>query len=258
MPIEPQPNRAFEWTQASWGLVLQCPALEGIAHHFFTTSNLELRSDAREWNAVAEAMGVASGSVRLIRQVHGSTAAIANRGRVEPWNAPEADLIVSDDPAVAIAVRVADCAPILLADRHNPVVGAVHAGWRGTVSRAAQAGVETLRREFQSDPADLVAVVGPCLGPCCGEVGDEVVEAFRAAGHRPESVDRWFKPGPAGRPCLDLWRANRDQLVSAGVPADRIFVAELCTKTHAPFLHSYRVAKEKAGRMIGIVRAPAR
>jgi polyphenol oxidase len=201
-------------------------------------------------------MGVASGSVRLIRQVHGAAVAIANGRRVEPWNPPKADVVVSDDPTVAIAVRVADCAPILLANRRKPVVGAVHAGWRGTVSRAAQAGVEALRREFRSDPADLVAAIGPCLGPCCGEVGEEVVEAFRAAGHDSESIDRWFRTGPAGRPHLDLWCANRDQLVSAGVPPDQVFVAELCTKTHAPFLHSYRVAKEKSGRMIGVIKAP--
>jgi YfiH family protein len=254
MPTTPQPNRAFAWTQAPWGPVLQCSLLGEVAVHLFTIGNLDLRNERREWSDLAHAMGVDERRLRLIRQVHGAAVAVVRRGSAHAWNPPEADVIVSDDPAAAIAVRVADCAPILLADRRVPVVGAVHAGWRGTLRRAAQAGVAALQKEFGSDPKHLVAAIGPCLGPCCGEVGEEVLTAFRDAGHSPDDLNRWFRPGSSGRSFLDLWTANRDQLLNAGVPGDQVFTAELCTQSHTPLLHSYRVAKEKAGRMVGVIR----
>ena len=86
---------------------------------FFTARNLELRDDQREWDAVAAALGVRPSRLLLIRQVHGAGVAVARRGRTRPWARPEADVIVSDDPSSAIGVRVADCAPILLADRRT-------------------------------------------------------------------------------------------------------------------------------------------
>ncbi|MGH9311443.1 MAG: peptidoglycan editing factor PgeF [Vicinamibacterales bacterium] len=250
---EPQPSGGFEWTQELWGAALRCAPLLPVASHFFTTSNLRLTDDEDEWRAVAARMAVELAEVRLIRQVHGVDVAICRAGGGRPTTRPEADVIVSNDPSVAIGVRVADCAPVLLADRRRPIVGAAHAGWRGTVKGVAATAVKAMVETFGSDPADLVAAIGPCLGPCCGEVGDEVVEAFRQAGHGGTDVTRWFAQGRTGRPYLDLWAANRDQLARAGIPAAQIHVAELCTKSHASLLHSYR-AGERAGRMAAIIR----
>ncbi len=137
-------------------------------------------------------------------------------------------------------------------------MAAAHAGWRGTVQRAASMAVDALQREFGSNARDLIAAVGPCLGPCCGEVGDEVVQAFRDAGHDSTAIGRWFSAGPSGRSHVDLWRANADQLEAAGVPPDQIHVARLCTKTHADVLHSYRVLGTEAGRMVGVIRSVQR
>ena len=145
-------------------------------------------------------MGLSLDQLLLIRQVHLADVAVVRRGRTGRWDRPDADAIVSDDPSSAVGVRVADCAPVLLADRRRGAVGAVHAGWRGTFQEAAAAGVEAMTREFGSEPRDLVAAIGPCLGPCCGEVGPEVVEAFREAGHGEDRVGRWFVTGPSGRP----------------------------------------------------------
>jgi YfiH family protein len=250
----PQPSDGFEWTQAPWGDVLRCRPLLEIADHLFTTRNLRLREDPREWDQVAAAMRVPTSHVLLIRQVHHADVAVARRGRPAEWVGPEADAIVSDDPASAIAVRVADCAPVLLADRRTGAVGAAHAGWRGTLQGAAPAAVGVMAREFGAHPRDLVAAIGPCLGPCCGEVGHEVREAFALAGHDSRTLTRWFAAGPSGRLHVDLWAANADQLAAAGVPSDQIHIARLCTKTHASVLHSYRVDKERSGRMVGIIR----
>lgn len=235
--------------------MLQCLPLLELADHLFTAGDLELRADEREWAGVAERMGVGAEELLLIRQVHRAEVAVVRAGRTGRWDRPDADAIVSNDPATAIGVRVADCAPVLLADRRRGVVGAVHAGWRGTVQEAAAAGVEAMAREFGSQPIDLVAAVGPCLGPCCGEVGPEVVEAFREAGHGEDRIARWFGNGVSGRPYLDLWRANADQLQEAGVEGANIHIAGLCTQTHAASFHSYRATGAKAGRMVAAIRA---
>jgi YfiH family protein len=252
---EPQPNRAFEWTQAPWGVALRCVPLATLAPHWFTIGNLQLRDDRSEWNALAAAMQVEPDAVRLIRQVHGASVAVARSGNHARWTTPEADAAISDDPRAAICVRVADCAPILLADRTRAVVGAVHAGWRGTAKGVASEAVRALCREFGSRPADLVAAIGPCLGACCGEVGEEVIEVFRQAGHTEDDLARWFAPGPRGRPMFDLVGANTDQLRASGVPSASMHAAGLCTKTNAGLMHSYRAAGTRAGRMAALVRA---
>ena len=203
---------------------------------------------------MAAAAGVDPTRLRLVRQVHGADVAVCRTGGPPPRLLPEADAIVCDDPTVAVAVQVADCTPVLLADRRTGAVGAVHAGWRGTMLRAASRAVDAMRDAFGTEPRDLVAAIGPCLGPCCGEVGPEVVEAFRAAGHDGGALERWFAPGASGRPYLDLWRANGDQLEAAGLEPAGIYVAALCTKSHAALLHSYRVHGACAGRMAAVIR----
>lgn len=214
-----------------------------------------MRGDAREWAAVEAFLGVAPGCLRLLQQVHGTGVAVARRGDDRPWPVPEADIVVSDDPDVAIGVRVADCAPILMLDRRGGAAGAVHAGWRGAAASVVQRAVHAMRENFGSRPADLVAAIGPCLGPCCGEVGPEVIEAFRAGGADAASIARWFSPGAGDRSHLDLAAANRDQLIASGLGPDAIFVAGLCTKTWSGHLHSYRAAgAAQAGRMVAAVR----
>ena len=203
---------------------------------------------------VAASMGVTKDRLLLVRQVHGVGVAIARRGTSGSWALPTADIIISDDPSVAIGVRVADCAPILLHDPVTHAVGAVHAGWRGAAAGAATRAVRAMEKEFGTHAPDLVAAIGPCLGQCCGEVGPDVVEAFRAGGER-ASIDAWFTPGTGDRSYLDLERANRDQLERAGLGADSIFGAGLCTKTHRERLHSYRGDHEAAGRLLGAIRA---
>ncbi len=203
-------------------------------------------------------MDVTPEQVLLIRQVHGATVAFARRGVPDAWTMPEADAVISDDPSAAIAVRVADCAPVLIADRRLGVVAAIHAGWRGTMQSIVVEGVKALTRELGSKPSDLIAAIGPCLGPCCGEVGPEVVDAFRAAGHSEQVLAHWFSDGASGRPYLDLWQANRDQLMAAGLSEDAVFVAGLCSKTYAGLMHSYRAEGQRAGRMVGIIKKPIR
>jgi YfiH family protein len=243
------------WTQAPWGPILRCEPLLEVADHFFTAGSVELRQNDSEWAAVSALAGVPRRQLRLLHQVHGRTIAVSRSGEAGPWTPPQADGVVSDDPSAAFGVRVADCAPILIADRRTGAVAAVHAGWRSTMQRISAEAVDAMRREVGSDPTDLVAAIGPCLGPCCGEMGEEVVDAFRAAGHDPQAIARWFTRENGKRPHFDLWRANREQLESAGVPAGSIHVSGLCTRSYPKVFHSYRVDGTAAGRMVGVIRA---
>jgi YfiH family protein len=223
--------------------------------HLFSSRDLMPAEGDTGWTAVAGSLGVTLDRLLLVKQVHGIHVAVVRCGESTSWSRPQADIIVSDDPGVAIGVRVADCAPVLLHDPVKGAVGAAHAGWRGTASGAAGAAVRAMQTTFGSHAADMVAAIGPCLGACCGEVGPEVVERFRVGGADRASLAAWFTPGAGDRSFLDLERANRDQLRDAGVNPDAIFVSGLCTKTHHDRLHSYRGDRDAAGRMVGAIRA---
>jgi polyphenol oxidase len=223
-----------------------------LADHFFTARTLTLREDPSEWEALATLAGVQRDALRLLNQVHGHTIVVADGSPHAPR--PTADGIITDVPSVALVIRVADCAPLLIADSKRGIVAAVHAGWRSTMQRIGPAAVAAMTREYGSHPGDLVVAIGPSLGTCCGEMGEEVVEAFRSAGHDQRTVERWFVREPGRKPHFDLWRANREQLERAGVLPESIYVAGLCTRSNADTFHSYRARGTAAGRMAAVIR----
>ena len=257
LPHVPDP---FYWIDAPWGQALRCRALDEIAPHLFSTRQLELSSGTQ-----SASLAAALGALRLVQvnQVHGRAHVVVHAGgHAGAGERPEADVIVSNAPDAAIAVRAADCVPMLLADRATGAVAAVHAGWRGTCAGAAPAAVSALRAEFGSRVDDLVAAIGPSIGVCCYEVGPELVDAFAAAGHERYLIDRWFTstPPPRGSRArnplrLDVAGANRDQLILAGVPEAQVHASGLCTAMHLDVLTSYRAEKEKAGRLVAAIRS---
>ena len=180
---------AFEWVRYAWGPAIRCRALAAVADHCFTTRAPELGpgplSAGDGWHQVALAMGVPPHSIVRLRQVHGTGVVTLSRRQVFPPGDPDwnvADIAVSDDPSVALCVKVADCVPILLADARTGAVAAVHAGWRGTAAGAVRLAVEALGVQLGSAPEDVVAAIGPSIGPCCYRVGQDVRAAFEAAG----------------------------------------------------------------------------
>lgn len=247
----PSVSDDFYWTQERWGAALRCRPLEAVAPHLFTTRQLELPSAAGN-RMLADALGARDAA--MLSQVHGARVAVIRKGETAPAPRPEADALVSNSPEIAVAVRAADCAPILMADDATGAVAAVHAGWRGTVARVAAAALQALTREFGTQPSNLVVAIGPSIGPCCYEVGPELVDAFAAAGHERYLIDRWFRAPRDGTLRLDVAGANRDQLVLAGVPEERIHLSALCTAMHLDVLTSYRAEKEKAGRIAGAIK----
>jgi polyphenol oxidase len=259
LPAVPEP---FYWIDAPWGHALRCRALDSVAPHLFSTRQLELSSGTH-----TAALAASIGALRLVQvnQVHGRAHVVVRAGRpAANGERPEADALVSNDADAAIAVRAADCVSVLIADRKNGAVAAVHAGWRGTCAGVSAAAVSALRAEFGCRPADIVAAIGPSIGVCCYEVGPELVDAFAAAGHERHLIDRWFTSTPPPRGSrtrnplrLDVAGANRDQLVLAGVPEEQVHLSGLCTAMHLDVLTSYRVEREKAGRLVAAIRSQA-
>jgi YfiH family protein len=163
------------------------------------------------------------------------------------------DVIVSDAKGVLAAVKTADCVPILIGDPVTGAFAAVHAGWRGTLATAVIAGVERLVNEYDARPEDLRAAIGASAGPCCYEVGSEVIEAFSSKFVDGEKL---FTPTRAGHARVDLLKANRDQLISTGVKPERIHIAPICTMCRTDLFFSYRKEKGvqgKVGRLMAVV-----
>ena len=250
-PIPPE----FTWTDEPWGLRLQCIPLAAIAVHGWTTRALGIVGGTEpceaQWRQLADTGAVARESIAAVHQVHGATVVDAAELRAGPR--PRADGLMTRIPSLLLTIRVADCVPLLLADTRLGIVAAVHAGWRGTAAGIAAAAVERLRHTYGSDPAELIAAIGPSIGPCCYTVGEDVRDAFRASGHGEGSTRRWFQTGSRLR--LDLWSANRDQLAAAGVANAAVFVSGLCTACHPAWFYSYRREGAATGRLVGFIRA---
>jgi polyphenol oxidase len=171
--------------------------------------------------------------VSSVKQIHSNLVLLAD----QPGVLGEGDALVTNHPGLAVSIRTADCYPILLADARNRAVAAIHAGWRGTASRIVEKTIERMNAAFSTQASDVFAAIGPGIGVCCYEVGEDVSRQF----------------GFDKRTHLDLVSENRKQLESAGVPATNIEALGHCTFCNAERFFSYRREKEKAGRMTSFI-----
>jgi len=172
-------------------------------------------------------------NVSNLKQIHSNLVLLADR----PGLLGEGDALITNRPGLAISIRTADCYPILLADSRHQAVAAIHAGWRGTAAQIVMKTLEKMRSEFGTDPQDISAAIGPGIGACCYEVGEDVSIQF----------------GFAVRTHLDLVSENRKKLEKAGVLPEKIEALGDCTFCNAERFFSYRREKEKAGRMTSFI-----
>jgi len=156
------------------------------------------------------------------------------------------DALISDTPKILLAVKTADCVPILLGDSETGSFAAIHAGWRGTSASIVVRAVDQLKQEYGSRAENLRVAIGPAANGCCYEVGAEVINVFKE--RFPES-DHLFTPTRNGHARVDLQKANREQLIGAGVLPDRILIAPLCTMERTDLFFSYRREKNVHGRV---------
>jgi len=159
-----------------------------------------------------------------------------------------ADAVITQRKGILLGVRVADCVPILLCDRKRSVVGAVHAGWRGTASRIIRKTVRTMVELFGSSPKDIVAAIGPSIRWQCYDVGSEVREAIcKATGEGSYCISKEEK-------CfIDLPSANRIQALSSGIPGENIWSSFECTRCNPDRFHSYRYSRRYTGSQGGFI-----
>jgi YfiH family protein len=201
----------------------------------------------RRWPAL-DALGLQGRDVRYARQVHGNAcldADAADAGGLVGTG----DALFTRQRTRSLAVFTADCVPLIVVDPEGPALGVAHAGWRGTVRGVAGQLVTALVERAAARPDRLRAVIGPSIGPCCYEVDEPVVGPLRAAF--PAAWERWVRPRGAGHPgrwWLDLWAANAEQLVAAGVAADSVLRPRLCTGCRPDLFFSYR-KEGMAGRL---------
>ena len=219
---------------------LSTPKLEevpGLVHGF----GLRVPGPRAAARDAARAAFREKGEVFFLRQVHGCAVARP------PWTeAPDADASFTDRAGQLLAIETADCLPVLIVDPSNRRVAAAHAGWRGTVAKVVQSAVRALV-DAGSDPSKLVAAMGPSIGPCCYEVGEEVEAAFGPTGAR------FFTKGRSGRKHLDVAAANLAQLEELGITSARTASLDQCTKCREDLFFSYRRDGANAGRMISVV-----
>ena len=206
-----------------------------------------------------------------LRQVHSDLIHVV---QAQPDQPLAGDGLITNLPNIALAIQTADCFPILLVDPKHKAVGAFHAGWRGTIQRIVEKGLGLMRREYGTLPGDVYAAIGPGIGKCCYEVGEEFKEKFdtqfsyshelfhevqesdavrdkypmlflnkRAPGHG-DMVIKSF---------LDLQEVNRRQLTAAGVPEKQITALGECTSCHPKKFFSHRAEKGKTGRMLAVI-----
>jgi YfiH family protein len=163
------------------------------------------------------------------------------------------DALVTNMRRVLLGVKTADCVPIILGDVRTGACAAVHAGWRGTLASILTRALERMSNEYGTRAEDVRAAIGPAAGACCYEVGAEVIEAFQEKF--PDST-HLFTPTRAGHALVDLQRANREQLLAAGVAPESIHTAPLCTICRTDIFFSYRREKiphGRTGRLMAVI-----
>jgi hypothetical protein len=201
---------------------------------------------------LAKAIDIPLNSFTTAKQIHSDCVEVVSKesrgkGSVDFDGAINGtDAMLTNVPNTCLMVLLADCVPLFLYDPLKEVVGVVHAGWKGTLRFITEATIRTMQEHFGSSPQDIVAGIGPSIGPCCYRVGQEVVsqveEVFGTTQHiiNNRSAD--------GKAYLDLWKANLEQLLVAGIREENIEMARTCTCHHPEVFFSYRHEKGKTGR----------
>lgn len=221
-----------------------------------------------------EALGAPETRLVTLRQIHSSLVRRVKEADAERTPAWKGDGLMTDEPGLLLAIQTADCIPVLIADTKKKAVAAFHAGWRGTLKRIVESGVNRMRVEFGSRPENLMAAIGPGIGACCYTVGEEVRSEFTSQfAYAPELFYEVSDADPirekypllfltARAPGhsnlgpslqLDLMEANRRQLLDAGMPAEAIAVIGDCTRCQNDRYFSYRAEQGFTGRMLSVV-----
>jgi YfiH family protein len=238
---------------ASGWLVGRFAALEaaGLVHLVTTRQGPDVQQVRHDPAAAGREIArvLALQDAAFLEQVHGGEVVTCEKGGCAGF----ADGLVTTTPGLALVGKSGDCPIILLGDRRGRAVGFAHASWRATVAGITPTVVRRMA-DLGCDASDLVACICPSVGPECYEVGEEVrATAVNRIGPRAEA---FFQLGPSGKPHFDLWHANTDALIRAGVPPQSIHVSGVCTLCHNDLFPSHRREGAAAGRFAAVIALP--
>lgn len=220
---------------------LQLPLFRRTKHAF----SIKTRKGEKR---IAAALGIPKGRLLTLRQVHGAEVLIYDQHtRALTYPLPY-DAVITDKKRIALGISTADCLPILMIDRSKKVIAAIHAGWRGMWRGVVQKTARTMIESFESSPEDILAGIGPAIGPCCYEVGRDVVSLFQNSSDSP----REFIQEREGNTYLDLSRAAQLELTQVGIPPENIEAIPLCTACRKDLFYSYR-REGKTGRQLSFI-----
>ena len=198
---------------------------------------------------LAETIGIDGDKILYASQVHSGDVKVIDSKAIENGvlaNSPETDAMLTNVSGICLMAMVADCVPILLFDPVQAVIAVIHAGWRGTVQHIVSNTVSAMVTHYGSDPAEIIAAIGPSIGPCCYEVGEEVKAKVESSFGSTESY--LVKQKESGKYHFDLWYANHKQLTDNGIKEENIEMANLCSKCNPDVFYSSRAGNGLTGR----------
>lgn len=231
----------------------------GVSEGVFSTMNFSFtRSDNPEhvlenYRRMAAVLGTDVEKMVLSYQTHTTnvrkvTEEDAGKGIVKEREYQDVDGLITNIPGITLVTFYADCVPLYFVDPVHKAIGLSHSGWRGTVNRMGKATLAAMNREYGTDPADVIACIGPSICQDCFEVGPEVAEAF-AAEFAEECHKELFYRKENGKYQVDLWRANQIVLQEAGIPETQIHTTDICTRCNPAHLFSHRIMGTERGNL---------
>lgn len=226
------------------------PPYDSLNLGFHVGDNPEVVLKNRE--QIALLLGIPLHNFTIARQIHGCNVKIITedlRGDgafIYDTAIGATDAMVTNIPHICLLVLQADCVPVLFFDVKQKVIGVAHAGWRGTVRMVAQETVKVLKEDFNCSPKDILVGIGPSIGPCCYEVDSEIIAQIKNVFHNTKGYIN--SESPDGKGYINLWEANKTQLVQMGIPEENIETAHLCTRCNHTQFFSYRYQNTETGR----------
>ena len=232
----------------------------GVSEGIYRSMNLSYtRGDEKEsvdenYRRIAAALGCSVEDMVCSDQTHTTNLRIVGKadggkGITRKKDYENVDGLLTNEPGVYLATFFADCVPLYFVDTKRKAIALAHSGWRGTVARMGQCVVEKMREAYGTDPADLVAAVGPSICQECYEVSEDVADAFLTEFAKPGQEREILLSKGGGKYQLDLWRANEIVLTEAGVPTENIQVTDLCTCHNDRYLFSHRASRGQRGNL---------
>lgn len=235
----------------------------GVSQGCYTAMNLSFtRGDEpvrveENFRRFSKTIGVTKDSLVLSDQIHDTvirrvTAADRGKGITRANDIKGVDGLITNEEGVTLTTFYADCVPLFFLDPVNRAVGLSHAGWRGTVAGMAAKTVSAMKEAFGTDPSELLAGIGPSIGPCCYEVSRDVIMEFEKNTNH-GIISKIARKVDGEHYMLDLWEANRLFLLDAGVSDTHITVTDLCTKCHSDDFFSHRIMGTARGSLAAMI-----